>query len=109
VSVASLLARLNGVRQIGAGRSWTARCPAHRDRRASLTIRELLDCRLLIRCAAGCGGADVVTAAGLEFAALYPCIEMDYSRPQSYMRPVRLRIVPRVPVSRAIRHTLASS
>jgi CHC2 zinc finger len=51
---------LNG-RRSGAG--WMARCPAHRDRSPSLSIRES-DGRLLIHCFAGCTQEDVIVALG---------------------------------------------
>ncbi len=66
-----LIPRLDGVRQTGADR-WIARCPAHDDRRPSLSVRELPDGRLLIHCWAGCGAADVMHAAGMSLADLFP-------------------------------------
>lgn len=65
-----LLSRLDGVKK--AGRGWIARCPAHEDRRASLSVAEGDDARVLLHCFAGCTAADVVAAAGLELADLYP-------------------------------------
>ena len=67
-----LLAHLEGVKQTGPDR-WIARCPAHEDRRPSLSIRELPDSTLLVKCWAGCGAADVVAAVGLSLADLFPC------------------------------------
>lgn len=66
-----LLSRLEGVRQTGPGR-WIAKCPAHEDRSPSLSIRELTDGQLLLRDFAGCAAADVVQAAGLTLADLFP-------------------------------------
>ena len=66
-----LVSRLDGVKQTGASR-WIARCPAHDDRSPSLAVRELDDGRWLIHCFAGCGGADVMGAIGLELSDLYP-------------------------------------
>lgn len=65
-----VLSRLDGVKK--AGRGWIARCPAHEDRRASLSVAEGDDARVLLHCFAGCTAADVVAAAGLELADLYP-------------------------------------
>lgn len=73
----ALLSRLDGVRQTTAGR-WAARCPAHDDRSASLSVHEKDDGTVLVHCFAGCGGADVIEAVGLTFAALFP------PRPQSH-------------------------
>ena len=71
MSAATLLSRLEGVKQTGPGR-WIARCPAHDDRRPSLAIRELQDGRVLVHCFAGCPIQDVLAAAGLEMSALFP-------------------------------------
>lgn len=65
-----LLARLEGVRN--SGRGWIARCPAHPDRSASLSIAEGRDGRALVKCFAGCEVLAVVQAVGLEVADLFP-------------------------------------
>jgi hypothetical protein len=67
----ALLSRLGGVKRSGVDR-WLALCPAHEDRHASLSVRELDDGRLLVHCFAGCNAEDVLTAAGLTFSALFP-------------------------------------
>jgi len=66
-----LLIMVNGVKEKGAGR-WVARCPAHEDRSPSLSIRELDDGRVLLKCFAGCDTEDVLSAVGLEFSDLFP-------------------------------------
>nr|BAH89612.1 hypothetical protein [uncultured bacterium]BAH89891.1 hypothetical protein [uncultured bacterium]BAH90142.1 hypothetical protein [uncultured bacterium] len=65
-----LLLRLEGVRQTGADR-WVARCPAHADRRPSLSLREGDDGRLLVHCWAGCTAVEIVAAAGLTLSDLF--------------------------------------
>lgn len=67
----ALLPRLDRARETGPGR-WLARCPAHNDGRPSLTVRETGDGTLLVHCWAGCPASDVVAAAGLSFADLFP-------------------------------------
>jgi len=67
----ALLSRLDGVRSTGHDR-WIARCPAHDDSRASLSVRELDDGRVLVHDFAGCAVEDVLAAAGLTFEALFP-------------------------------------
>ena len=62
----ALLDRLDGVRPTGPGR-WIAKCPAHKDGRASLSIRELDDGRVLVHDFAACAVADVLAAVGLDF------------------------------------------
>ena len=53
------------------GRGWQARCPAHDDRRPSLSLVEGRDGRVLLRCWAGCETAAVLTALGLGWADLF--------------------------------------
>src|SRR5947209_4630162 len=64
-----LLERLERVRS--SGRGWTARCPAHEDRTASLSISIGEGDAALVHCFAGCGSADVVAAVGLQLADLF--------------------------------------
>jgi hypothetical protein len=71
VSADTLISRLDGVRSTSSGR-WLARCPAHDDRRPSLTVRELDDGRTLVHCFGGCAAADVLAAVQLDFEALFP-------------------------------------
>ena len=78
-----LLSRLDGVRQTGDSK-WLARCPSHEDRSPSLSISETNDGTILIHCFAGCGGADVVGAVGLEWSALFPDRPTDHRR-----KPIR--------------------
>lgn len=68
--VGILLSRLDRVRQFGKG--WSARCPAHEDRNASLSIAVGDDGRILAHCFAGCHVADVLGAVGLALADLFP-------------------------------------
>lgn len=66
----AILSRLDGVR--GRNGSWSAKCPAHADRTPSLSVKELEDGRILIKCFAGCGAADVMQAIGLGLSDLFP-------------------------------------
>jgi hypothetical protein len=65
-----LLSRLESVRKAGSG--YTARCPAHSDRSASLSVSEAEGGKVLIHCFAGCETADVMAAVGLTLAELFP-------------------------------------
>jgi hypothetical protein len=67
---AAVLARLDRVRPYGDG--WTARCPAHEDRTASLSVAEGDDGRALLHCFAGCHINNVVGALGLHLRDLFP-------------------------------------
>jgi hypothetical protein len=64
-----LLARLRGVRACGRDR-WTARCPAHDDRRPSLSVAHV-DGKWLLKCWANCDVADIVAALGLTMRDLF--------------------------------------
>ena len=77
MNAADLLTRLDGVRQSGKGR-WIACCPAHADKRPSLSIRELDDGRVLLHCFAGCEVGSIVSMIGLSVVDLFP------PRPERY-------------------------
>jgi hypothetical protein len=64
-----ILERLDRVKRSGGG--WTARCPAHEDHHASLSVGVGNDERVLLRCFAGCSTEDVVRALGLEMRDLF--------------------------------------
>lgn len=65
-----LLDRLDGVRKSGKG--WIAKCPAHTDRSASLSIAQGDKGATLVHCFAGCPVHDVLTAVGLTISDLFP-------------------------------------
>lgn len=71
MSAEQLLSRLDKVRQRGPGQ-WSARCPAHDDKGPSLSIKELPDGQVLLKCFAGCETQAVVGAVGLGLRDLYP-------------------------------------
>lgn len=66
-----LLERLDRVKPTAPGR-WLARCPAHKDKSPSLSIREKEDGTVLIYCFAGCGAVDILNTLGLKWDALFP-------------------------------------
>lgn len=66
---AEILADLLGARASGDG--WVARCPAHDDRHASLSIREGADGRVLLKCHAGCTVEAIVVSQGLQIRDLF--------------------------------------
>jgi hypothetical protein len=66
--MADLLTHFKGVARNGRG--WTARCPAHGDRRNSLSIR-YRDGRWLLKCHAGCDWREIINAVGLDSSALF--------------------------------------
>lgn len=67
----ALLSVLKDVRQRGADQ-YMAKCPAHPDKTASLSIKCCADGRVLLHCFAGCQPDDVLGAVGLEFSHIMP-------------------------------------
>ena len=65
-----VLSRLKAVKKVG-GRQFIARCPAHDDRRPSLSVKEGDDGRVLMYCHAGCHVSDIVRAMNLEMVDLF--------------------------------------
>lgn len=65
-----LLSKLPDAKRNGKG--WQARCPAHDDRRPSLSIAEGDDGRALVNCHANCTTEAVMSAVGLSVADLMP-------------------------------------
>lgn len=65
-----VLSRVEGERRRGSG--WEARCPAHDDRVASLSISEGDDGRALVFCHVGCDLDSILNAVGLTKADLFP-------------------------------------
>jgi len=65
----SFLARLERVRRVRDG-AWMARCPAHEDRTASLSIGTGRGGRILLNDFGGCTTPRVLAALGLRFVDL---------------------------------------
>lgn len=69
--IQALIDRLDKVRETGRDR-YIAKCPAHDDGDPSLSIRQLPDSRILLKCFAGCGAVDILNAVGLNWQSLMP-------------------------------------
>ena len=65
----AILSQLKCVKPCANG--WSACCPAHDDRNASLSICLGDDGRLLLKCHAGCPNESIVAALGLTMADLF--------------------------------------
>lgn len=68
--VERLLEKLPGAKISGNG--FSAKCPAHEDRNASLSVSEGRDGRVLVHCHAGCAPEAICQAIGLTLADLMP-------------------------------------
>jgi hypothetical protein len=67
--VERVLRLLEDVREGQSG--WTALCPAHGDRRSSLSIAEGNNGKVLLKCFAGCDTEEIVAAIGLKTSDLF--------------------------------------
>ena len=75
MTAATLLDRLDSVRQVGPDR-WRARCPAHDGKnREVLSIAATSDGTTLVRCFHGCSALEIVRAVGLKLHDLFPRVE----------------------------------
>lgn len=69
-SIEQFLSGLKGVNRSGEG--WVALCPAHADRRPSLSVGRGADGKILLKCHRGCTMEAILTARGLSAAELFP-------------------------------------
>jgi hypothetical protein len=69
MSATPLLSRLEGVR--GRDGSWRARCPVHGSKSGTLSIRELPDGRVLMKCHAACATEDILAEIGFNWEDLF--------------------------------------
>ena len=67
--VERFLNRLEGVKSTG-DEQWQARCPAHDDKRPSLSVTANDD-RILIHCFAGCGAEEILANVDLSLSDLF--------------------------------------
>jgi len=77
----NIISRLEAVRKTGRS-SWVARCPAHDDRRPSLSITECDDGRILAHCFAGCDVETVLSSIGMTMQDLMPERIADHCPPE---------------------------
>lgn len=97
--LANVLNHLQGVR--GAGDlKYMAKCPAHDDRHASLSVGVGQDGRVLLHCQAGCPAKSVLAAAGLKMADLFaPRVNGNGRHPHSSAKNA---IGPKGPIGRIV-------
>lgn len=86
MSADQLLSRLENVKRTGPGR-WIARCPAHADKRPSLSIREKEGGIILVKDFAGCSVEEVVAAVGMRMEDLFPPREIQHGKPERWLIP----------------------
>ncbi|OFX15255.1 MAG: hypothetical protein A2Z18_00180 [Armatimonadetes bacterium RBG_16_58_9] len=66
----TLLERITNVKRHGG--AYQAKCPAHDDKRASLSVSTGNDGRVLLHCHAGCETPAILAAVGLKMTDLFP-------------------------------------
>lgn len=71
LTIHDVLSLFQGVQRTGANQ-WLARCPAHDDRKQSLSISTGKDGRILLTCHAGCSFQNILQHVGLSVADLSP-------------------------------------
>jgi hypothetical protein len=69
VILSQILSNLKGVKESGS--NWLAICPAHDDKRQSLSAAQGDDGRVLLHCHAGCQFDDIISAIGLKKSVLF--------------------------------------
>jgi hypothetical protein len=99
-SIQNLLARLSGVRRSGNG--WQARCPAHDDKKPSLSIGQGSDGRALLCCHAGCDVTSILAALGLGIKDLFPPRDSDATPKNSGSKATAGRVYPSADAALAV-------
>jgi hypothetical protein len=98
----AVLSKLREVKPGGAANTWTALCPAHKDKRQSLSVTLADDGRILLKCFSGCAFSKIVAVLGMDAADLAPTPQpkasltlMEYSTskrlPLSFLATLGLR------------------
>jgi len=85
--VQAVVDRLEAVKQTGLNQ-WQARCPAHDDRKPSLSISRGSEGQALIHCHAGCKPAAVLEAIGMKESDMFPASESPTGAPSAERRMV---------------------
>jgi len=79
MSIAEFLSRFENPRKTQQGH--VAKCPAHEDKTASLSISEGNDGKILVKCFAGCTLPSIVSSLGLIVRDLYNDQERESAQP----------------------------
>lgn len=80
-----LLARLHKVEQLPAGQHiarYRACCPAHDDKKPSLSVTLAQSGAILLKCWAGCSAEEVIGSVGMDMVELFPPIDRHHCPPE---------------------------
>jgi hypothetical protein len=107
VSIDLLLSRLDGLE--ATSRGWRARCPAHQDRRPSLSVAVGAGDRVLLHDFAGCRADEVLSAVGLTWRDLHHGgrAHRDHPRPAPPGDPIKVALAAALARERRRRQRLA--
>ncbi len=87
ITIQDFVSRLKCAKKNGMG--WMAKCPAHDDRKPSLSVSTGTDGRVLIHCHSGCAAEAIVGAMGLKMRDLMPVDRLTVDRiPRSRLSSV---------------------
>ena len=90
MTIEEFMKKLEGVREDHPGQ-YSAKCPAHDDKTASLSVGKGRDNRIVVHCHAGCDHRDILAAMGLSEADLFD----DSRKPVREAKQSRRKIVAR--------------
>ena len=87
MTLEEILSRLEGVK--GGNGQYSARCPAHDDHNASLSVASGENGEILLYCHKECEFDDIVKALGIKKKDLFPnsTLEQAFNRPQQGVKP----------------------
>lgn len=71
MTIEEFLSRLEGVKEEHPGQ-YSAKCPAHDDKKASLSVGKGRDNKIVMKCHAGCTVPEILDAMGLKETDLFP-------------------------------------
>ena len=102
--VVNAISKATGKKPDWSGSECRICCPAHEDRKPSLSITEGEDGRVLMKCWAGCGFEEILNAARLQKSDLFPEPDRNTSAPTfgNPARPKRMTLKPGWPTSLAL-------
>ena len=86
IDLRDLLGLLEGVQEKGSGQ-YMARCPAHRDKRASLAVSVGDNGGIVMHCLAGCQTEEILSRLNLTMADLFPPKETEKKPEKAQPRP----------------------
>lgn len=78
IYIEDFLSRLSSVK--GSRGQYSAKCPAHEDKHASLSISQSNDGKILLNCHAGCTAENIMSALGLSLSDLFQTDRQQYSQ-----------------------------